>query len=166
MVRILSTGEIVKDDDPRSQQGNTRSRQNIGRIQHDPDEMARQYEGGGGGMGGGAGGGGGGHQGPSVFDGLNQRLVAAGFPRFNIGPHTIEPIVSVGFILAGLFLGVPGLILAAVLFFVCKMSVPGGGLASFFGGQGQQQGGQGQGRSSGTSNSRLPQGGGNRLGNS
>lgn len=101
-----------------------------------------------------------------MFDGLNQRLITAGFPRFNLGPHTIEPIVSVGFILAGLLLGLPGLLLAAVLFFVSKMSAPGGGLASFFGGQGQQDGQQGRPSGSRASRSRLPEGGGNRLGSS
>lgn len=122
----------------------------MGTIQHDPDEMARQYEG--------AGGGGGGGQQFSVFDGLNQRLVDYGFPRFNIGAHTVEPIVSVGFILAGLLLGLPGLLLAVILFFVSKMSAAGGGLASFFGGDaGQDQGGP---------RSRPPQGGGQRLGRS
>ena len=99
-----------------------------------------------------------------MFDGLNQRLIGYGFPRFNIGHHTIEPIVSVGFILAGLFLGLPGLLLAAFLFFVSKMS-SGGGLAGFFGVGGQGQGhdrGQGP-RSSGSGSSQG--GGGYRLGN-
>lgn len=163
MVRILSSGEIVSDDDPRAQQGDTRARQNIGRINHDPDEVARHYEGGG--HGGGVGGGGG--QQVSVFDGLNQRLIGYGFPRFNIGQHTIEPIVSVGFILAGLLLGLPGLLLAAVLFFVSKMSTQGGGLAAFFGGQGQQgvAGSRPSGsRSAGSGSS--SQGGGYRLGRS
>ncbi|XP_045214195.2 protein FAM241B-like [Mercenaria mercenaria] len=137
MVRILKTGEIVSDNDPRAQQANARPRQNIGRIQHDPDEMARQYEGGGGEGGG---------QQASVFDGLNQRLVDYGFPRFNVGSHTVEPIVTVGFILAGLLLGLPGLLLAAVLFFVSKMSTTGGGLASFFGGGRKVKVNQGQGR--------------------
>ncbi|WAQ97293.1 F241B-like protein [Mya arenaria] len=146
MVRILSTGEIVKDSDPRAQQGTSRSRQNIGRIQHDPDEMARQYEGQG--QGGG--------QQFSVFDGLNERLAGYGVPRFNIGAHTVEPIVLVGFVLAGLLLGLPGLLLAAILFVISKISTTDGGISSFFGGQG----GQGQGRP------RPSQSGGNRLGNS
>lgn len=34
MVRILSTGEIVKDDEPRAQQGNARPRQVLNRIQY------------------------------------------------------------------------------------------------------------------------------------
>lgn len=122
--------------------------QNIGRIQHDPDERARQYEGGGGGRGG---------QQISAFDMLNQRLLGYGVPRFNIGAYTVEPIVLVGFILAGLLLGLPGLVLAAVLFFVSKVSASGGGLASFFGGQGPQ--GQG-------SSDRPSPGSGQRLGSS
>ena len=97
-----------------------------------------------------------------MFDGLNQRLIGYGFPRFNIGHHTIEPIVSVGFILAGLLLGLPGLLLAAFLFFVSKMS-SGGGLGGFFGVRGQ---GQDRGQGPGSSGSRSPQGGGGyRLGN-
>lgn len=116
--------------------------------------MAQQYEGQGQG---------GGQQGPSVFDGLNQRLIGYGIPRFNIGSHTIEPIVLVGFILAGLFLGLPGLLLGAVLFFVSKMSESGGGLASFFGGN-PRGGGQGGGERS--NRSRSSNGGGNRLGRS
>lgn len=71
----------------------------------------------------------------------------------------MEPIVLVGFILAGLLLGLPGLLLAEFLFIVSKMSSSGGGLASFFGGQGQGQDGS---RSAG----RPPQGGGQRLGSS
>ena len=118
--------------------------------------MARQYEG----MGGGGGGEGDGQQ-FSIFDGLNQRLIGYGFPRFNIGSHTVEPIVSVGFILAGLLLGLPGILLGLILFFVSKMSTSEGGLGSFFGGGDQ---GQGQGQSGRRSN--LPQGGGHRLGNS
>lgn len=109
--------------------------------------MARQYEGGAGYRG----------QQFSVFDTLNQRLLGYGVPRFNIGSHTIEPIVLVGFILAGLLLGLPGLLLATVLFVVSKMSSSGGGLASFFGGQGQS----GTGSSGGSSG-----GSGHRLGSS
>ena len=122
--------------------------QPIGRVQHDNNAQQQQQYGPGGG------------QQFSVFDGLNQRLIGYGFPRFNIGQHTVEPIVSVGFILAGLLLGLPGLLLAAFLFFVSKMS-SGGGLASFLGG-----GGQGQGHSQGPSAPRSTQGGGHRLGNS
>jgi len=116
-------------------------------VQHDPDEMARQYEGQGQGHGGG--------QQFSVFDGLNTRLSGYGVPRFNIGSHTVEPIVLVGFILAGLLLGLPGLLLAAILFFVSKISTSPNGINSFFGGQGQTGSGP-----------RPPQGGGQRLGRS
>ena len=116
--------------------------QSMGRVQHN-ENVQQQYGGG---------------QQFSVFDGLNQRLIDYGVPRFNIGQHTVEPIVLVGFILAGLLLGLPGLLLGALLFFVSKMST-GGGLNSFFGGGGQ---GQGQGPSA----PRSSQGGGYRLGNS
>jgi len=119
--------------------------------------MARQYEG--------RGGGGGGQF--SAFDAVNQRLIGYGVPRFNVGSHTVEPIVLVGFILAGLMLGLPGLVLACLLFFVVKVSAAGGGLASFFGGLGQTgQGQSGQGRSGQASPGRPPQGGGQRLGSS
>lgn len=153
MVRILSTGEIVADNDVRARQPSAGPRQNIGRIQHDPDAIAQEYEQG---EGGGGGGGGGGAARWSMFEGLNQRLVAMGCPRFNIGSHTVEPIVSVGFLLAGLFLGLPGLLLAAMLFFLSKISTTPGGINSFFGSG--NSGGRNQGP---TSDSQ----GGYRLGN-
>ncbi len=87
--------------------------------------------------------GGGGAEGQqvSIFTVLNQKLLDAGFPRWNLGSTVIEPIVSVGFLLAFLLLGVRGLLFGGLLFVVCKMSMGGGGGQ----GQGGQQG-QGQGQ--------------------
>lgn len=76
--------------------------------------------------------------GPSVFDSLNQRLLAAGLPSWNAGPYVVEPIVSVGFLLALLFMGIQGFIFAVILFFVVKYSGMGGQ-----GGQGGGAGAQG-----------------------
>ena len=74
----------------------------------------------------------------SVFEMLNQRLLALGIPRFSVGQFTFEPIVSVGFLLAGIFFGLPGLIFAGLLFVVSKISQPGGN--PFTGGGPTQQG--------------------------
>jgi hypothetical protein len=74
----------------------------------------------------------------SIFDSLNQRLLNMGLPRFTVGPWTIEPIVTVGFLLAAIFFGLPGIIFAGVLFVVSKISQPGG---NPFTDRGQQAGG-------------------------
>lgn len=96
----------------------------------------------------------------SIFDSLNQRLLAAGIPRWNVGPYTVEPIVSVGFILAGLLMGIKGLLFAAVLFAVCQWSSQAGGqgFRQWFGG--------GQDTSLGRGPSGRPGGRGHRLGRS
>ena len=62
----------------------------------------------------------------SVFDNLNNRLLEAGIPRWNAGPYVVEPIVSMGFVLAGLLIGWHGLIFAALLFFISKYSMSQG----------------------------------------
>jgi len=58
----------------------------------------------------------------SVFGGLNQRLVAAGVPTWHIGTYSVEPVVSLGFLLSFLLAGFRGLLFSAVLFFVVKYS--------------------------------------------
>ena len=55
----------------------------------------------------------------SIFETLNQRLLGLGIPRFNIGSYNIEPIVTVGFLLAMLLFGLPGLLFAGLLFGCC-----------------------------------------------
>ena len=79
----------------------------------------------------------------SIFTVFNQKLLDAGIPRFNLGSTIgdIEPIVTVGFLLAMLLFGLPGLLFGAILFAVCKVSMGGGQ-----GQQGQGQHGQGQGQ--------------------
>lgn len=76
-----------------------------------------------------------------MFTVINQKLLGYGLPRFNVGPYVIEPIVLVAFILAGMLMGVPGLIFAAVLFFVTQSSGDGGGGAGTRMGGGNQGGG-------------------------
>merc|ERR1712142_1075025 len=56
----------------------------------------------------------------NIFDSFNDRLVANGFPRWNISSYVVEPIVSIGFIAALLLIGVHGLIFALGLFFIVK----------------------------------------------
>lgn len=61
----------------------------------------------------------------SIFDVANQKLLDAGFPRWNLGSYTVEPIASVGCLLAGFMFGLQGILFAALLFFVVKWSQQG-----------------------------------------
>ncbi|XP_050394687.1 protein FAM241B [Patella vulgata] len=115
MVRISSTGEILPDDpQPRNRGSGDAPQQRQGSVRHENyNEQEQQEMQGEGGQ-------------VSIFDSLNQRLLALGLPRWNAGPYVIEPIVSVAFLLAGLFLGIPGLLMGLVLFGVVKLSQSGG----------------------------------------
>ncbi|XP_063969228.1 protein FAM241B-like [Lytechinus pictus] len=118
MVRVLASGEVVADDDPRAQASRNQqsgSSRQMGRINHDNDMGNQGGYGGGGAQGGGAGG-------VSIFQVLNQKLLDAGIPRWTLGTTVVEPIVTVGFILAMLLLGVKGLFLGAILFAAVKFS--------------------------------------------
>ncbi|XP_013409784.1 uncharacterized protein FAM241B [Lingula anatina] len=124
MVRILSNGDIVQDDDPRIKRNSGQSSssgQRRGFVQHNDNPYQQ---------------GAGGVQTVSIFEVMNQKLLDAGLPRFNLGPYTVEPIATVGMILAGLMFGLPGLVFGALLFIVVKVS----------NGQGNQGGQEGAGR--------------------
>lgn len=96
----------------------------------------------------------------NMFDVLNQRLLNYGVPRWNAGPYVVEPIVSVGFVLAGLFMGLKGILFGGLLFFVTKWSQSGGGFSRLFGGGGDSGRQQGPGSSGG----RISSSSGHRLG--
>ncbi|ESO84937.1 hypothetical protein LOTGIDRAFT_235990 [Lottia gigantea] len=158
MVRISSTGDILPDDNKSNantssnNSGGAQRRQ--GAVRHEnynqQEQAAMQGEGGG----------------ISVFEAFNQRLLALGIPRWNAGSYVIEPIVSVAFLLAGLFLGLPGIIMGLVLFAVVKLSQSGGipGMDYLFG-LGRNQGTNN--RPNRGNNDRRPRGGGgHRLGSS
>ena len=111
MVTIIN-GEIVQDNDPRAQEFRNR-----GRRQERQQERSQQqwnY---------------GPHeehppvqQGGSIFDQLNNRLLAAGIPRWNLGQNIVEPIVSVALILALVLFGFQGVLLVGVLWFIMQQS--------------------------------------------
>ena len=61
-------------------------------------------------------------QGGSIFDQLNNRLISAGFPRWNLGQNVVEPIVSVALILAVVLFGFQGLLLVGVLWLITQQS--------------------------------------------
>ncbi|XP_002738922.1 protein FAM241B-like [Saccoglossus kowalevskii] len=111
MVRILANGDIVQDDDPRARSSTGRQRDTQsnrprqGYVQH---EDHNQYGGGG--------------QQVSIIDVGNQKLLDAGFPRWNLGPYVVEPIATVGMLLAMMFFGLQGLLFAGLLFFAVKWS--------------------------------------------
>ena len=100
----------------------------------------------------------------SVFEGLNQKLLGLGIPRWNVGSYVVEPIVSVGFLAAFLLMGFRGLLFAALLFLVAQVGMGGGGPGQGFRGwlgggaqRGQQDDSTGYG---GGGNQQPPRGGG------
>ena len=86
MVTIIN-GEIVQDNDPRAQEFRNRGRrqqeQQHQRTRGSQNQNYPPVQ-----------------QGGSIFDQLNDRLISAGFPRWNLGQNVVEPIVSVALILA------------------------------------------------------------------
>ena len=109
MVTIIN-GEIVQDNDPRAQEFRNR-----GRRQEQPQQQqqwshgtqSRNPPG---------------QEGGSIFDQLNNRLVSAGFPRWNLGQNVVEPIVSVALILALVLFGLQGVLLVGVAWFIMQQS--------------------------------------------
>ena len=109
MVTIIN-GEIVQDNDPRAQEFRNRGR----RQEQQPRQSQQQWthsqnpphEQGGG----------------SIFDQLNNRLISAGFPRWNLGQNVVEPIVSVALILALVLFGIQGVLLVGVAWFIMQQS--------------------------------------------
>ena len=109
MVTIIN-GEIVQDNDPRAQEFRNRGRrqeqqqrqpqQQWSHSQNPPHEQ----------------------QGGSIFDQLNNRLISAGFPRWNLGQNVVEPIVSVALILALVLFGIQGVLLVGVVWFIMQQS--------------------------------------------
>ena len=133
MVKIIN-GEIVQDDDPRAvewarlqsqRQSVTQRRQQTG--------QGMQGQGQGMGLFGGlqgAFGSGQGRQEPqpaqaqqSPFQGINEKLAGMGIPRWNIGQNVVEPLFSVIFVLALIFYGVRGLLMAGLLWFMFGRNV-------------------------------------------
>ena len=111
MVTIIN-GEIIQDDDPRAQAFRQR-----GRRQEQQYEQPEQWPHGSEGRNPPAEGAGG-----TVFDQLNNRLLATGFPRWNLGQNVVEPIVSVALIFALVFFGVRGVLLVGVAWFFFRQS--------------------------------------------
>ncbi|XP_021350508.1 uncharacterized protein C10orf35 homolog [Mizuhopecten yessoensis] len=128
MVKILSNGDIVPDNDPRASAGQSNSsssqrpRQRQGFVQH--DEAGPQLYG----------------QQVSIFETANQKLHGLGIPSWNLGQYTVQPIVTVGCLVALMVFGLPGIIFAAVLFFVVKWSQQNTAQQNPLGGQGQSRG--------------------------
>jgi hypothetical protein len=93
-------------------------------------------------------------------------MLSAGIPRWNLGEHVIEPIVTIGFLLAFFFLGFRGILFGLVLFVLHKLSTRPGGLGgllqSFTGGNPTNPNQRNRGPSRGNGGNRL---GGQGLGN-
>lgn len=114
MVRIVN-GVVVDDDDPRARQSRDRPAQagGFGRIRHRPAQEE-----------------GAGHRGQAAPGGpaaehhvsplatANEKLLALGIPRLEIAGYQLEPLVLVGFVLAFILMGPPGLLFGIVLFYL------------------------------------------------
>ncbi|XP_069123723.1 LOW QUALITY PROTEIN: protein FAM241B-like [Argopecten irradians] len=129
MVKILSNGDIVPDNDPRASGGSAGSsssssqpRQRQGFVRHD-DAGPQQYG-----------------QQVSIFEIANQKLLGLGIPSWNLGQYTVQPIVTVGCLIALMIFGLPGIIFAAVLFFVVNWSQQSSGPQNVPRGPGQPRG--------------------------
>ena len=61
-------------------------------------------------------------QGPTIFDTWNQKLLQLGIPRWNVGSHVVEPLMTVMMLLVLLFFGIQGVLFLGLLYFVVKMS--------------------------------------------
>lgn len=105
MVTIIN-GEIVQDNDPRAQEFRNRGRrqeqQQRGQQQQQWTHSQNPPQ----------------EQGGSMFDQLNNRLISAGFPRWNLGQYVVQPIVSVALILALVLFGFKGILLFGVVWFI------------------------------------------------
>ncbi|XP_039273263.2 protein FAM241B-like [Styela clava] len=122
MVRILANGDVVQDDDPRLQQ-RTNTGTRYGTINSQDSGYDEQQSAGGAGdampyHGGQA------HyqEGPTLFDTWNQKLIDIGIPRWNIGNNTIEPLMTVMFLLVMLIFGLPGLMFLGLLYLIIRIS--------------------------------------------
>lgn len=111
MVTIIN-GEIVADSDPRAQEYRNRGRrqerqqgqsqqQQLTYGTHDQQQNPNGQEGG-------------------LFTQLNNRLLTAGFPRWNLGQYVVEPIMSVSLILALVLFGLRGVLLVGVVWFLMQ----------------------------------------------
>lgn len=109
MVTIIN-GEIVQDNDPRAQAYRQRGSQQEHSIQS-RNRQQNMASPGVGGIGTG-----------SIFDQLNNKLLSAGFPRWSMGQHVIEPIHSVALILALVFFGLRGILFVGLIWFLLKQS--------------------------------------------
>lgn len=112
MVTLIN-GEIVQDNDPRAQEFRSRERR-----QERPQGQSQQT---------------GGYyetrwqnpqeqQGGSIFNQINDRLLAAGFPRWNLGQNVVEPIVSVALILALVLFGFRAFVLGCIVWYFLQPS--------------------------------------------
>lgn len=154
MVKVLANGDIVPDDDPRASGGSSSrsvesNRPREGYVTHEDNAAAAGMAA---------------AESTSVFDGLNQRLTAAGVPTWHIGTYSVEPVVSLGFLLSFLLAGFRGLLFSAVLFFVVKYSRFGA--SENRGRNTAAHSNSNRPSPPSASSGRWPHGGGHRLGNS
>ncbi|KAI0212299.1 hypothetical protein LSAT2_002776 [Lamellibrachia satsuma] len=103
---IFETSPIYQKLTQNARQTGSRGRPAQGSIRHDEDDNQQQN----------AQNQGGGQGGVSIFHMFNQRLLDAGLPSWNAGPYTVQPIVSIGLLLAFMLFGFRGLFFGGMLF--------------------------------------------------
>ena len=59
---------------------------------------------------------------PTIFQTWNQKLLELGIPRWSIGNHVVEPLVTVMALFVLLLAGFQGLLFLGILYFVVQMS--------------------------------------------
>ena len=112
MVTIIN-GEIVPDSDPRAKayrerKNNTNRAQTNSRSSSEYGPRTTQQIQDGGPQ----------NNANSPFTDINNYLLRVGIPRFSLGGTVIEPIILIAAILVIMFIGLPGLILMAIIYFV------------------------------------------------
>lgn len=111
MVTIIN-GEIVPDSDPRAKayrerRNNTNRAQTRTTTSNETASRSRQPN-----QDGGQG------NNNSPFTEINNQLLRLGIPRFTLAGNVVEPVFLVAALIAVLFVGLPGLLMIAVVYFI------------------------------------------------
>jgi hypothetical protein len=111
MVTIIN-GEIVPDNDPRAKAYRER-RNNANRPQtysttsnESSSRSSQRFQGGGG------------NNANSPFTDINNYLLRVGIPRFTLAGNVVEPVFLIAAVIVVIFVGLPGLLLMAIVYFV------------------------------------------------
>jgi hypothetical protein len=120
MVTIIN-GEIVPDHDPRAKayrerRNNTsRAQTNARTSNENTSRTTHQFQDGGQ------------NNANSPFTEINNYLLRVGIPRFTLAGNVVEPIFLIAALVMVIFVGLPGLVLMAIVYFVYTSSLRNAG---------------------------------------